>query len=96
MPVIEIIYSGLIRTTVSCHSETYELAARATLRDLLTEVIRRHGDDARRYLFSDDNSKLAPGAAVRMGLFAARDLNAYLGDEERVQVVVMSPMLVGG
>ena len=96
MPVIEVIYSGLIRTTVPCYSETYELAAKATLRDLLTEVIRRHGDYARRYLFSDDFSKLAPGAAVRMGLFAARDLNAYIGADERVQVVVMSPMMVGG
>ena len=95
MPVVEVIYSGLIRAAVQCRSETYELGANATLRDLLTEVVRRHGPETRRYLF-DDSSKLASGAAMLMGGFAARDLNARVGEGETVQVVVMSPMMIGG
>jgi hypothetical protein len=31
-----------------------------------------------------------------VGGFAARELNACVGHEETVQVVVMSPMMIGG
>ena len=95
MPAVEIIYSGLIRAAVQCQSETYEVNANSTLRDLLTEVARRHGPEARRYLL-DDASDLASGASILMDGFAARSLNARIGERERVQVVVLSPMMIGG
>ena len=95
MPVVEITYAGLIRAAVTCRSENYELVENATLGDLLTAVVQRHGPDTRDYLF-DDSFKLVSGVAVLMGGIAARDLNARVGDEELVQVVVMSPMMIGG
>ena len=95
MASVEVVYSGLIRSTVRCGSEFYELSAGATLRDLLNEVIRRHGPEARRYLFTDD-ARLVSGASILMGGFAARNLDARIGDDGQVQVVVLSPMMIGG
>ena len=95
MTVVEISYTGLIRTAVPCRSEKYELAEDATLGDLLTAVVQRHGPDTRKYLL-DDCSRLPSGVAVLMGGFGAHDLNARVGKDETVQVVVMSPMMIGG
>jgi hypothetical protein len=96
MPSIEVIYGGLIRATAACHSETYELPADATVGTLLAEIVRRHGADAQPYLLSDDSSELAPGCAVLMSGSAARDLSVRLDVKQKVKVLVMSPMLVGG
>jgi hypothetical protein len=95
MPVVEIVYSGLIRAAVPCQSETYELDAHATLRDLLTEVACRHGPEARRHLL-DDASDLATGASILVDGFAAHGLNTRVGGHEQIQVVVLSPMMIGG
>lgn len=95
MPIVEVVYGGLIRATVSCRSERYELGENATLRDLLSEILRRHGPEARRYLL-DDSARLASAALIAMGGFAVRDLNARVGGEQTVEVVVMSPMMIGG
>jgi hypothetical protein len=95
MPIIEVVYGGLIRTTVSCRSESYELSENATLRDLLGEIVRRHGPETERYLL-DDSCRLASAALVAIGGFAVRDLNARLRGARGVEVVVLSPMMIGG
>ncbi len=97
MPHVEIIYCGLIRTTTARHSENYELAENATLRDLLLEIVRRHGDVVERYLFSEDHSQLASGATVlRDGGIVQRSLDAIVCGGEKIRVLVMSPMMIGG
>ncbi len=96
MSSIEVVYSGLIGTAAACESEAYRLAARATIRDLFREIIRRHGDEVRRYLLSDDYLKLASGAAVFMGGHLIRDLDTYLNDDQKIKVIVLSPMMIGG
>ncbi len=95
MPSVEVVYSGLIRAAVRRASEPYEMVAGATLRDLLNAIVRRHGLEAQRYLF-DDAAGLVSGASILMDGFAARDLDARIGDDGKVQVVVLSPMMIGG
>lgn len=95
MLVVEVLYGGLIRATVSCRSESYKVEENSTLRDLLSDIVRRHGPGVRRYLL-DDSSKLACAALIAMGGFAVRDLNVRLSGGAKIEVVVMSPMMIGG
>lgn len=95
MPAVEVVYSGLIRATVRSASESYDMGAGATLRDLLNAVVQRHGPEVRRHLF-DDAAGLVSGARILMGGYAARNLDARIGDDGPVQVVVLSPMMIGG
>jgi len=95
MRSVEVVYSGLIRSAVRSGSESYDLDDQATLRELLNEIVRRHGPQARRHL-CDDAGGLASGASILVDGFAARDLDARFGDGGQVQVVVLSPMMIGG
>jgi len=96
MSKVEVVYSGLIRTAAACTTDIYEVAPDATVHDLFKEIIRRHGDAVRRYLFSDDCLKLAPGAAVFKDGYSIRNLNTTLSDQQKIKVVVLSPMMIGG
>jgi hypothetical protein len=96
MHSIEVVYSGLIQTATARQTEIYKFVGETTVRDLFKEIIRRHGNNIQRYLLSDDCLKLAPGAAVFKNGHLVRDLNTALAENQRIKVLVLSPMMIGG
>jgi hypothetical protein len=93
---VEITYAGLIRSAVRRRREHLEIARGATLGQLLEEVVRRHGPAARPYLL-DDDVDLLPHAIISVNGTGVRDMAAPLGGESAtVQILVLSPMMIGG
>jgi hypothetical protein len=95
VPAVEVIFTGLIRAVIPASSESYDVPADSTLGELLARVVRRHGPRVAGYLL-DDSGRLAASAAVLVGGWRVRELDAPIGREDSVQVVVMSPMMIGG
>ena len=68
----------------------------ATLRDLLCELERDHGEKVRKLLF-DDRRGLLSYALVAINGTAMRDLATPLHEDGSiVRIRVMSPMMIGG
>lgn len=93
MPEVEVTYAGLIRTAVPSPGERLDLPAGATLRELLAEIVRRHGPRSRDFLFDPDGN-LLPQAAIVVDGVGVRGMDAAIGGS--VRIVVMSPMMAGG
>lgn len=93
---VEITYTGLIRNVVGRRREHFDVAYGATLGQLLEEIVRRHGPEARRFLF-DGEVGLLPHAIVVVNGTVVRDTTAtFREDAQVVQILVLSPMMIGG
>ena len=93
---VEITYTGLIRNVVGQRRENVDIPDGATLGQLLEEVVRRHGPEARRFLF-DGKTALLPNAMVVVNGTVVRDTTAAFGEDAQVvQILVLSPMMIGG
>ena len=68
----------------------------ATLRDVLLEVVRRHGVEASRFLF-DDDGRLLPHSIILVNDHSVRKLEQVLcKEDDNIKIVVMGPMMTGG
>lgn len=93
---VEITYTGLIRNVVGQRRENLDIPSGATLGHLLEEVVRRHGPEAHRFLF-DGEAGLLPHAMIVVNGTIVRDTAAAFGaDAQVVQILVLSPMMIGG
>lgn len=100
MPNVEITYTGLIRNVVGHRREALDMENGATLGQLLEEIVRRHGPEARRFLLDGQvtgEAGLLPHAIVAVNGVATRDTAAAFSEgAQAVQILVLSPMMIGG
>lgn len=83
-----------MRRTIGAAEEAYDLGEDACVGDLMRAVVERHGAEVARHLYEGPR-KLAPGAIVLVDGLRAADLASPIG-AAAVEVVVLSPMMIGG
>lgn len=95
---VRVLYFGLTRPAASTGEETLQLAAGATVRQLVGALIERHGVAFRESLFWEDGEPLPFVTVLLDGrdIFHLRGLDTPLPAGGTVAQIVLMPAAMGG